>query len=759
MEDSGLKKEPSNEDMFGCYVLLTKDKRTISRTVCRNGHNLPSDIPRIWDISSFVRRDKINFLSGLPRLLICPAYENSHQEREWGLFLNFLQKYNKVAISKLRFYEIYVLPPDEDSEMDTAAILYKKEKAPNVNSTQRHVELDTNAAEIASLPRCLNFDNAACRPMHPSIQSKKNCVQIMQPRPVGEPVSKYDLIRDIRSPECKSSEVIGDHSPDLMVNHSSRPGNSVGRGRSLERNFAIAHPSYLKTLGQAHSSWIFGAIAELVDNSRDAKATKLEISISMLYSKTAGKDIPMLSIIDDGHGMSHQDIVRMISFGHMQPEADDPDHIGRFGIGFKTGAMRLGKDALVLTQTANSRSIAFLSQSLNEGKDNLEIPVVSYHRIGQFMEVDTSLQNVTFAKYNLKIIKEFSPFDKYLIGEKAGLFSGNGTGTQIFIWSLDEWGSNYSLQWEAGMSGGSSFHQGDILIRSRRIRSRPGQISQMVPLDYSLRSYLEVIFLDPRMKIYVQGARVKSRPLAKSLNKTTTENGIVMGKPVQLTLGRSQLEWEQANCGIFLYWHGRLIEAYKRVGSMIHNGDNGRGIIGVVDVTDLMDDGNGHVWVHNSKQGFQDCEAYAELEKWLGERADEYLDKYVDTIQLKKGNALYKPDHEWVQCDKCRKWRMLSPDFDSKTLPLEWFCYMMPFGGRCEMPERLVERGVITIASKRSGHNCTTDSKELKCGLPQNPPGKAEGGSDNVSAPSEEDDNIQLSKRRRSCPPRSCKKS
>lgn len=33
-----------------------------------------------------------------------------------------------------------------------------------------------------------------------------------------------------------------------------------------------------------------------------------------------------------------------------------------------------------------------------------------------------------------------------------------------------------------------------------------------------------------------------------------------MGKAVQLTLGCSQLEWEEANCGIFLYWHGRLIE-------------------------------------------------------------------------------------------------------------------------------------------------------------------------------------------------------
>lgn len=62
---------------------------------------------------------------------------------------------------------------------------------------------------------------------------------------------------------------------------------------------------------------------------------RLEISINMVYSKTAGKEIPMLSVIDDGHGMSHADIQRMISFGHGQAQVDDPNHIGRYGIGFK----------------------------------------------------------------------------------------------------------------------------------------------------------------------------------------------------------------------------------------------------------------------------------------------------------------------------------------------------------------------------------------------------------------------------------------
>lgn len=61
----------------------------------------------------------------------------------------------------------------------------------------------------------------------------------------------------------------------------------------------------------------------------------MEISIDLIYAKNAGKEIPMLSVIDDGHGMTHREIVRMLAFGHKQPDADDADHIGRFGIGFK----------------------------------------------------------------------------------------------------------------------------------------------------------------------------------------------------------------------------------------------------------------------------------------------------------------------------------------------------------------------------------------------------------------------------------------
>ncbi|KAJ7944023.1 CW-type zinc finger protein [Quillaja saponaria] len=688
------------------YIYLEKDKKPICQTECLNP---PYKLPDRWNCEEIVRKSKINIPSGLPQFSLCPATENQRDLMEWERFLNHLQNFDKVAIAKFELYKFYILPPNEVTAYSQVRVAYWVGEASNLDDRSRDCESSSHLVECTG----------------------------------GSDAPKIG-----RVPETGEYN----HSPCKF----SQP--RVVKQEPLQKNYAQTDPSYLKTLAHNHSGWIFGGIAELVDNSRDAKATKVDIFIDMIYSKRAGKDIPMLSVIDDGLGMNHREVVKMVCFGHKQPDGDDPDRIGRFGIGFKSGAMRLGRDVLVLTQTANSRSIAFLSQSLNDGKDNVEIPIVSYRRQGQFMEVDTSVQSEVLAKYNLKAIQEFSPFNKYLIGEKAGLFCDH-TGTHIFIWNLDEWGSNYYLEWHNGLNGGSSFHHGDILIRSRRIRSRPGQISQQVPLDYSLRSYLEVIFLVPRMKIYVQGSLVRSRPLATSLTKTVVETGIIMEKLAKLTLGFCQLEWEHANCGIFLYWHGRLIEAYKRVGGMGHNGDVGRGVIGVVDVTDLMNDGNGRVWVHNNKQGFQDCEQYLLLEKWLGRKADEYWDSNFDSLKLKKYNCLYKPDQEWVQCDKCRKWRMLSSGFDSTTLPMEWFCYMEPFKGSCRTPEQKAEPGVIIVSAKRSGYDC---EQMYNCKYMMdvtNASDASEGNEDDKVADTAEDVRPPVLKRLRKGPIRACKQA
>ncbi|PVH47528.1 hypothetical protein PAHAL_4G080700 [Panicum hallii] len=210
------------------------------------------------------------------------------------------------------------------------------------------------------------------------------------------------------------------------------------------------------------------------------------------------------------------------------------------------------------------------------------------------MELDLSIQSEATAKYHLNTIKNFSPFTKYYLGEKIGLFGEQGTGTQICIWNLDKWGTNYTLGWHSGKSSENPVRKGrgDILIRSRRVRSRQGQLSNKVPLDYSRQSYFEVMFLNLRMKISVQGSLVKSRPLARTLNNTSIMSGEILGRTIVLTLGMSKVERERMNCGFFLYWHGRLIEPYKRVGGQKHSADTGRGLIGVADI--LIDEEDGH---------------------------------------------------------------------------------------------------------------------------------------------------------------------
>ncbi|KAH9302357.1 hypothetical protein KI387_013940, partial [Taxus chinensis] len=99
------------------------------------------------------------------------------------------------------------------------------------------------------------------------------------------------------------------------------------------------------------------------------------------------------------------------------------------------------------------------------------------------------------AEAQLKVIKEYSPYNEYTIGSKFASFGENGTGTQIYIYNLARWGSDYSLAWDEKSDEERNFKKKrDIWIRSRRVRTRQGQISQEVPLDYSLHAYLEVVF-------------------------------------------------------------------------------------------------------------------------------------------------------------------------------------------------------------------------------------------------------------------------
>ncbi|GMQ02658.1 hypothetical protein CsSME_00048777 [Camellia sinensis var. sinensis] len=75
---------------FESYILLKKDGKTICRTQCLNPL---IQMPPVWTISDIVQQKPDGIVSGLPQCILLPAFQNSQQQNEWGLFLGFLQKY------------------------------------------------------------------------------------------------------------------------------------------------------------------------------------------------------------------------------------------------------------------------------------------------------------------------------------------------------------------------------------------------------------------------------------------------------------------------------------------------------------------------------------------------------------------------------------------------------------------------------------------------------------------------------------------
>ena len=72
------------------------------------------------------------------------------------------------------------------------------------------------------------------------------------------------------------------------------------------------------------------------------------------------------------------------SFGYCEKvEMNGHKPIGQYGNGFKSGSMRLGKDALVFTKHTNTMSVGFLSQTYLEKLDakTVLVPIFTWNRL------------------------------------------------------------------------------------------------------------------------------------------------------------------------------------------------------------------------------------------------------------------------------------------------------------------------------------------------------------------------------------------
>ncbi|XP_077378143.1 ATPase MORC2 isoform X2 [Festucalex cinctus] len=443
---------------------------------------------------------------------------------------------------------------------------------------------------------------------------------------------------------------------------------------------------YLHTNSTTHE-FLFGALAELVDNSRDANATRIDIYTEKRPDLRGGY---MLCFLDDGTGMEPNEATHVIQFGKSSKRSPDSTQIGQYGNGLKSGSMRIGKDFILFTKKGNSLTCLFLSRTFHEeeGLDEVIVPLPSWDLITK--EPLTSDRE----KYTIEteLIFKYSPFKS--VQELMEQFSKieSSSGTLVIIYNLKLM-DNREPELDV-----ETDHQ-DILMA--------GILAEGVkPERRSFRAYAAVLYIDPRMRIFIQGHKVRTKRLSCCLYKprvykysstrfkTRAEQevkkadhlakiaeekareaeskrlameanlGEDVSKDSRTILRKAQdsammlrrdadmkkriLESKQKALkepkelnfifgvnieqrdldGMFVYNCSRLIKMYEKTGPQLDGGMACGGVVGVVDVPYLVLEPT-----HN-KQDFADAKEYRHLLKSMGEHLAQY---WKDTSIAQKG--------------------------------------------------------------------------------------------------------------------------
>uniref|UniRef100_A0A8C1QJW5 MORC family CW-type zinc finger 2 n=1 Tax=Cyprinus carpio TaxID=7962 RepID=A0A8C1QJW5_CYPCA len=439
---------------------------------------------------------------------------------------------------------------------------------------------------------------------------------------------------------------------------------------------------YLHTNSTTHE-FLFGALAELVDNSRDANATRIDIYTEKRPDLRGGF---MLCFLDDGTGMDPSEATHVIQFGKSSKRFPESTHIGQYGNGLKSGSMRIGKDFILFTKKDDKLTCLFLSRTFHEeeGLDEVIVPLPSWDaKTQQPLTQDTE----KYATETVLIFK-YSPFknEEQLFRQFKKIEGPSGTLVVVYNLKLMD---NREPELDV-----ETDHQ-DILMAGTPVEG-------VKPERRSFRAYAAVLYIDPRMRIFIQGHKVRTKRLSCCLYnprmykytstrfKTRAEQEVKKAdhlsklaeekareaeskaRALELKLGddlskearaalrkaqdsavalRAEATRKQAihaskqkalkepkelnfifgvnierrdQDGMFVYNCSRLIKMYEKTGPQLEGGMACGGVVGVVDVPYLVLEPT-----HN-KQDFADAKEYRHLLRAMGE----YLAQYWKDIGI-----------------------------------------------------------------------------------------------------------------------------
>ncbi|KFV55860.1 MORC family CW-type zinc finger protein 2, partial [Tyto alba] len=193
----------------------------------------------------------------------------------------------------------------------------------------------------------------------------------------------------------------------------------------------------------------------------------------------------------------------VIQFGKSAKRSPESTQIGQYGNGLKSGSMRIGKDFILFTKKDDTMTCLLLSRTFHEeeGIDEVIVPLPTWNAQSQ----EPMSDNMEKFAIETELIYKYSPFkSEQEVMEQFNKICGE-KGTLVIIFNLKL------------MDNGEP--ELDITSDLRDIQMAETPPEGTKPERRSFRAYAAVLYIDPRMRIFINGHKVQTKRLSCCLYK------------------------------------------------------------------------------------------------------------------------------------------------------------------------------------------------------------------------------------------------
>ncbi|NXF96879.1 MORC2 protein, partial [Eubucco bourcierii] len=193
----------------------------------------------------------------------------------------------------------------------------------------------------------------------------------------------------------------------------------------------------------------------------------------------------------------------VIQFGKSAKRSPESTQIGQYGNGLKSGSMRIGKDFILFTKKENTITCLLLSRTFHEeeGIDEVIVPLPTWSARSREPLTD----NMEKFAIETELIYKYSPFkSEQEVMEQFSKIRGD-QGTLVIIFNLKL------------MDNGEP--ELDVTSDPRDIQMAETPPEGTKPERRSFRAYAAVLYIDPRMRIFINRHKVQTKRLSCCLYK------------------------------------------------------------------------------------------------------------------------------------------------------------------------------------------------------------------------------------------------